>query len=441
MQNELAGQSHSSLWFGSWADLEKLGVPVAWGGPWVDDAVEAGQVSDPFLVNGFSEGVLHVKHGSASAVEFVVEADGDGRGAWQRVATVSVPARGYAFRILEAELKAQWVRVRAVHAAQGVSAFFRLGNRPRRAASERFQALADVGYGGAVIEGTVKPAMRDARRLLLAADRVEEGKVKEKTAWSMDGRLEFARLEGASQEGVLRSKYGLPDKPDFTVDAASVIVRVGNRQYRLPKTAAEYDRPFASGWPRGRREVVTERSLLNAHGTIYEVPRGEAGDYARMRPICTHGKRITDFASWRGMLVLAGVRADAVAGEHCYRSTDGRAAVWFGEVDDLWSLGVPVGVGGPWRDSAVEAGRASDPYLMAGYRTKSLALSHRGEEKVTFTVEVDFVANGSWSPYARIDVAAGQTVTHRFPAGYSAHWVRVKADRATTATAMLTYEP
>jgi hypothetical protein len=257
----------------------------------------------------------------------------------------------------------------------------------------------------------------------------------------MDGRLVLEPLVNASRENILRSKYGRPAQPDFSVDAASVIVRVKERQYRLPKTDAAYDRPFASGWPRGRREVVTERSLLNAHGTIYEVPRGDAGDYARMRPICTHGKRITDFASWRGMLVLVGVRADAQADEHCCRSADGRAAVWLGEVDDLWSLGAPVGVGGPWRDAAVAAGRPSDPYLMAGYRTKTLTLSQQSAQKVTFTVEVDFAANGSWSPYARIDVAPGQTVTHRFPPGYSAHWVRLTADRATTATATLRYEP
>jgi hypothetical protein len=441
MQNELAGQSHSSLWFGSWADLENLGAPVAWGGPWLDDTVAAGQVSDPFLVNGFSEGVLHLRHASATAAEFAIEADHDGRGQWRSVATVSVPAGGYAYRILDEELKAQWVRLRAVRAADRVSAFFRLGNRPRAPAPERFQALADVGDTGPVLEGMAKPAMHDARQLLLAVDRVEKGQVQEKAAWTMDGRLAFAPLTDTGRERILRSKYGRPTKPDFSIDAASVIVRVKDRQYRLPKTATEYDRPFASGWPRGRREVVTERSLLNAHGTIYEVPRADAGDYARMRPICTHGKRITDFASWRGMLVLVGVRADAQADEHCYRSADGRAAVWFGEVDDLWSLGAPVGVGGPWRDTPVEAGRPSDPYLMAGYRTKTLSLSHRDARPVTFTVEVDFAADGSWSPYARITVPASQTVTHRFPAGYSAHWVRLSASHATTATATLRYEP
>ncbi len=441
MANELAGQSHSALWFGSWSDLENLGAPVAWGGPWLDDDVKAGALSDPFLVNGFSEGVLHLKQASDSAANFVIEADRDGHGAWQPVATVSVPAKGYACRVLEAELKAQWVRVRSEQAAAGVCAFFRLGNPARPALPERFKALADIGYPGAVVGGLVKPASNDARTLLFAANRCEGSQVTAKSAWRMDGRLAFTPMNDPAKEEILRSKYGIGDQPGFTVDAASVIVTAGGKRYRLPKGSAAYDRPFAGVWPRALREVVTERSLLNAHGTFYEVPRGDAGGYQRMRPVCTHNKRISDFASWRGMLVLAGVRADAAADGHCYTSADGQAAVWFGEVDDLWRMGAPAGTGGPWKETAVKAGEPSDPYLMAGYRTKTLALSHGSDTPVTFDIEVDIDGNAHWCPYAKLAAASGQTLTHRFPAGYSAHWVRLKADRDTTATAMLYYDP
>ncbi len=186
---------------------------------------------------------------------------------------------------------------------------------------------------------------------------------------------------------------------------------------------------------------MTERNHLNVHGTIYEVPRADVGGFQRMRPIATHNKRIRDFASWRGLLVLTGVRADARPGEHCHKSADGTSAVWLGEVDDLWRMGAPVGVGGPWEDTAVAAGEPSDPYLMAGYRTKSLALSHRAAQPVVFTVEVDFAANGEWSEYLKLEVEPGQTAHHRFPAGYSAHWVRLKADRAARASALFTYQP
>ena len=443
MQNELAGQSHSNLWFGSWADLENLGAPAGWGGVWLDEDVKAGAVSDPFLVNGFTEGVLHLKQTSDSVLNVVIEADLDGRGKWQRVADVSVPAKGYAYRILDGELKAQWVRLRVEQPATGLCAFFRLGNPARPATPERFQALADIGFQGAVVDGIVKPASNDARKLLFAANRYEAGAGVEKSAWSMDGRLELTPMNDPEQVELLRNKFGAGEKPAFSVDAASVIVADGanGKRYRLPKSAADYDQPFASGWPRARREIVTERNLFNAHGTIYEVPRFSAGNFQHMRPICTHHKRISDFASWRGLLVLAGVRADAAADEHCYKSADGKAAVWFGEVDDLWRMGAPVGTGGPWKDSAVVAGQPSDPYLMGGYRTKSLTLSHQAPEAVKFDIEVDITGDNHWCPYAQLTVEPGKPLTHVFPAGYSAQWVRLRADRDTLATAQFVYEP
>jgi hypothetical protein len=58
---------------------------------------------------------------------------------------------------------------------------------------------------------------------------------------------------------------------------------------------------------------------------------------------------------------------------------------------------------------------------------------------VTFTVEVDFAADNSWSEYSRFTVAPGQTLSHVFPDGYSAHWVRVTANADCNATATFIY--
>lgn len=79
--------------------------------------------------------------------------------------------------------------------------------------------------------------------------------------------------------------------------------------------AADYEQPFATGWPRGLREVVTERSLLNAAGTFYVLPRVTSGGAAKIPPVCSHGKRITEFCSWRGLLVIGGVRQAAAKGD------------------------------------------------------------------------------------------------------------------------------
>lgn len=125
--------------------------------------------------------------------------------------------------------------------------------------------------------------------------------------------------------------------------------------------------------------------------------------------------------------------------EHFFRSSDGKAGLWFGDVDDLWRLGLPQGIGGPWKQAPVIAGTPSDPYLMTGYDKKALELSHDAKEPVSFIVEVDFLADDSWAEYARFTVAPEQKFQHSFPKGYSAHWVRLRIDRDAKATALFTH--
>jgi hypothetical protein len=158
-----------------------------------------------------------------------------------------------------------------------------------------------------------------------------------------------------------------------------------------------------------------------------------------MRALATHGKRISDFASWRGLFVLTGVLDDAPASDKLVKNPDGTAALWLGEIDDLWRMGEPRGNGGPWLDTAVEANAPSDPYLMYGYDSKQLTLA--ATAATTLTVEVDFLADNTWSIYQTFGLAAGQTLTHAFPPGFHAHWVRVKSSAAATATAQFAYGP
>jgi hypothetical protein len=88
----------------------------------------------------------------------------------------------------------------------------------------------------------------------------------------------------------------------------------------------------------------------------------------------------------------------------------------------------------------VKASVPSDPFLMTNFDRKSLSLSHDATQPVVFTVEVDFLATGDWSEYGRFTIEPGKPFTHTFPAGYAAHWVRLRADRDCVATAEFTYE-
>jgi len=66
-------------------------------------------------------------------------------------------------------------------------------------------------------------------------------------------------------------------------------------------------------------------------------------------------------------------------------------------------------------------------------------LAHQADRDVEFTVEVDFIGNGTWKTYKKIAVPPEGYVPHAFPDGFGAHWVRVPADAACTATAWFTY--
>jgi hypothetical protein len=214
-------------------------------------------------------------------------------------------------------------------------------------------------------------------------------------------------------------------------------MRQGGKCYRLPRTDARYDRPFAQGWPRGIRECVSERYLMNIHGTFYEMPR-DAG-LAWIKPVATHGRQILDFCTWRGLMVASGVRQGVRPDGNCFTAADGSAALWFGAIDDLWQLGKPRGRGGPWLGTRVAAGEPSEPYLMTGYDRKRITLSHDAGQPVKFAIQLDFDHRG-WHLYRQIEVPPAHSVEHVFPEGFSAHWVRTTVDRPCRATAQLSYE-
>ncbi|MGB8170766.1 MAG: hypothetical protein WCF18_24895, partial [Chthoniobacteraceae bacterium] len=246
------------------------------------------------------------------------------------------------------------------------------------------------------------------------------------------------RVDDAAAQDFTKKNAAVPVGV-ISTDAASVLVIDDQgRRWRLPRGDAALEVEGALPL-RVAREVCTERDLFNAGGTFYELPAENAGGFIKMRPIATHNRRITDYCSYRGLLVLAGISPDA-KGEHIVRSDDGKMALWLGAVDDLWSFGKPHGVGGPWKDTEVKAGEPSDAYLMTNFDRKTLTLAHDAKEPVTFTVEVDFLGNGIFREYQRVTVQPKTTHRQTFPTGYSARWARFTADTAAKVTALLSYE-
>ena len=229
-------------------------------------------------------------------------------------------------------------------------------------------------------------------------------------------------------------------------DNASVILKVFAKDkwstYRLPKASHTYDQTSNTEWMR-IREVETERALMDCHGMFYEVPyHCYDGKIWGLRPISTHLRVIPDFCSWRGMLVLGGNQATPMwFGPSDRNKTAGQpqAGLWFGKTDDLWQFGKPKGWGGVWRDREIKAGEPSDPFLMNGFDQKVVHFKHDAGKPVTFTIEIDFLGNGTWETYKEIDVPASGYGFHTFPAGFSAEWVRVKSLEDCKATVYFIY--
>lgn len=195
--------------------------------------------------------------------------------------------------------------------------------------------------------------------------------------------------------------------------------------------------------------METERYLLDTMGMFYELsPLGWGGTTFGVRPISQHLRVVPDFASYRGLLVMGGNQVSSIFDNNIITGQS-QSGLWLGKTDDLWSWGKPQGWGSVWLDESVAAGSVSDPYLMTGFDHKTLHISAESNttEKLTFSVEVDptgdAMRTGKWRRLASVQVAYPDWFTaYVFPAGFSAHWVRVRADAkhdAMDVTAHFTY--
>lgn len=252
--------------------------------------------------------------------------------------------------------------------------------------------------------------------------------------WRIIERTGFTDVHGRQNFGATIFATGW-DRASAILKA---LVRGEWQTYRLPKASHSFDHFWQTEWPR-IREVEHERFLMDCHGTFYELsPVAFGNRIFGVRPICTHLRVIPDFCSYRGLLVLGGNQVTPTGGAG-QLVAEPQANFWFGNIDDLWSWGKPKGWGGPWWETPVTADTPSDPYLMTGFHQKGVHLTHEADEEVEMRLEVDFLGTGKWKTYTTLAVPAGGYAHHEFPGGFSAHWVRVTANRDCVATAHFVY--
>ncbi len=436
------GQSQSNLWFVSPDTPDRLGPAYVSGAVWLRDSVTSGEVSDPFLFTGWRRKSAHLVNGGQTPATFTLEVNASGQDTWTPLRDVTVAAGEAAWLEFSEEERGEWIRVKANSDCAAASVHFTFSNADTRNTQPdaMFAGLAKVDDAGPTLAGLVRARGENKRTLQLAAVRVENGVAQQVGSYELGADLKLRPMDDPKAQDWLRSKVAIP-RDVISIDEASVLVIDDRgRRWRLPKTDAAYDLPTLEGRLRLSREVATERDLFSAHGTFYELPAENADGFAKVRPVATHRLHVMDYCSYRGMLVLAGVCANAAANPHIVRSDDGKAAVWLGTIDDLWKLGKPTGVGGPWQNSAVKAGKPSDAYLLWGYDDRRLTLTHSSTEPVAFRVEVDLTGEGDWVAHKSFTIEPGQSANYAFPASFQARWLRVIADKDCSATAKLTYQ-
>ncbi len=429
--NRFVGQPQSNFWFTSPDQLKKLGPRSGYGNLWSNDSLDKASISDPFLISGFDRKIIHISHTSGQPVTFTIEVDKEGRNNWEKIELLSIPSGDYQYILLN-ELEGQWIRVKTDIPSRGTTVSLHLtsdGYNWNIPHGNLFKSIANTNDIADINFGLLRPADKNRNLSYFTLNGPEQ-------LWEVKENMQFVLVVKERDSLRLKESINL-DKRDFKVDEASVIVTDadGNR-FRLPKNDSIYGHPVNGMWPRGIREVVTERSLFNCYGTFYELPREISGGFERIKPITTHNQLIMDFCSWRGLLVLSGTKKSAIPDGQYFASANGKTGIWFGNIDDLWKLGKPVGQGGPWNKTSVHSGQISDPYLMTGYDQKSMEVM--SDIDATFIVEVNFDFN-RWHELMRLNVKGGQVFHYKFPDGFSAHWIRFKSNTDCVVTTNLIY--
>jgi hypothetical protein len=430
------GRSQSNLWFVKPEQLDQFGPKTGSGGPWMHDTVKANEYSEPYLFTGYAHRQLFLRHNS-EAVTVSVEIDAKGDGNYQVFKTVAVPAEG-TFITFDKDVPGVWIRLKTDKDARDMTAMFHYRSEDNRTKqyAEKFDGLAQLGDEN-ICGGVMLARGGDFKTLRLVAKNI----LGEFGPFDLDGNLTLTKQN--DPEGLKWTKEHAAIPADvLQSDEASVLLVDEKGRWRLPKGDKRRDKLGMLGEERICREVSTERDLLHVHGTFYELPAENAGGIQKIRPIASHPFRIKDYASYRGMLVLSGLSHEAPRDNpHIIAIAKSELpffGVWCGVIDDLWELGKPRGIGGPWKDSEVKAGEPSDPYLMTGYDKKRVELSHHSTEPVAFRIELDVCGDGQWSAWKTVNVAANQTEKLDIPV--DAYWVRLIADKPANVSAVFVYE-
>ena len=333
------GQSNSNLWFTSLTKPDELGPATVDGAIWEKEDVQANVYSDPYMFAGWEQRCCWLQNDGKQDITFTFEIDQKGNNVWKELTAVQVEAGQSAYLPFTAKEQGEWIRVKIDKESNvSVSFVYTTVDTRSSASSSIFNGLSKVSEEN-TLGGLLYGLGKNRRALGVLASNIENGKVIENGYYEMSDTLALVRKDDTQTADFIREKFAMPHQV-VTIDESSVlIVDDRQRRWRLPLGDENYTKLIGQDVVRICREVATERDLFNCHGTFYELPAENADGYAKIRPIASHNFRINDYASYRGMLVMTGIDPKKDKdNEHIIVSEDGKAAVWAGAIDDLWSI-------------------------------------------------------------------------------------------------------
>lgn len=435
------GQSQSNLWFTSISQPDNTGTTDACGSVWQNEVVKAGELSEPYLFAGWKNRTAWVENKTESPLNFIFETDATGNNNWTKIRTISVPAKGSAMVDFSEQEKGEWIRVIADKEANVTVSFVYSDSRKRKPDNDNmFTGIASIN-STKTLGGLLFSQGQNRRVLGIVANNTNGNTTSETGYYEMDENMQIVAKNDEKSAAFIRENVAIPSGV-ISVEAGSyLIVDDAKRRWRLPLGNDKYKELMEKKALRICREVATERDLFSCGGTFYELPAENADGFAKIRPVATHGLKVNDYVSYRGMLVMTGIDAEKASNNpHIFRSADNKCSVWAGAIDDLWKLGKPVGKGGPWVDSAVEAGVPSDAYLFGMYDDRTLTLTQKSDKPVEITIQFDPTGDNVWMNYKTYRVEPGKKLVCKFPDNVRARWIRFVANSNTTATAWLVYK-
>lgn len=434
------GQSNSNLWFTSINTPDLLGPNTAQGAVWLSEKVEANVSSDPFLFAGWKKRVAWIHNAGNEDVTYIFEVDVNGKGSWKILKSILVKAGEATSVSFPASEMGEWIKVKTNKSTISTINFNYTDDARFVASPDKIfnglTAINSENYSG----GLLYALGNNRRKLGVLAGDFSNGKFNESGYYELDSALNFVRKEDSQMTGYIRTKFAIPKEVVKVENASILVIDDNGRRWRFPKRNENFTDKINATSLRICREVATERDLMNLHGTFYELPAENADGYAKIRPVASHAFSIHDYASYRGLLVMTGLDKHTPLSEHIITSTDGKAKVWAGTIDDLWKLGKPIGEGGPWENAKVLANTPSDPYLIGFYDKKSLKISHNSNQNITFKIEVEPIGHGPWMMYKEVLVKPNETFEHTFASDFQARWIRFVADKDCDASTLLTYK-